>query len=395
MAHPRNVIQGSALRQDISNCYWLYSLKYGVADRTGPKYDGNPWGLTFAVAKKMRLSRAARKRLMWFYDYANRFDGNARLTCRHYGISPKTFYRWKKRFDITRLYALEDGSHRPKHGPLPVLNPEQTQRIVVLRLAHPFYSKLKIANLYERQWKTKLSSWQVQKVIQRFELYPDKRRAEKIARKRRCAFQKKRITQLLKEPKPGYLVSVDTVVIHSAGLTRYILTALDRYSRVAYARAYSSHSSRAAADFLDRLQAFMQGKIKNIQTDNGCEFQMYFEDALRSHGVSHYWSRVRTPKDNAQLERFNRTLQEEFPSIRRISDVNLLNDALQQWLVEYNYARPHAALGYKTPMEVYIAASQASVLGLSNGDTTLAARKGSSLQTGNDKAPATLEKPRR
>src|SRR5260370_16720840 len=59
------------------------------------------------------LSRAARTRLQWMLFYL--FNGrNAARTCRHFGISRQTFYRWRRRFDRHDLTTLEGRSHRPR-----------------------------------------------------------------------------------------------------------------------------------------------------------------------------------------------------------------------------------------------------------------------------------------
>src|SRR3989304_993117 len=55
------------------------------------------------------LSREARQRLKWF-DYYHCHRQNARLTCRHFDISPQTFYRWKRRYDARHLESLESRS---------------------------------------------------------------------------------------------------------------------------------------------------------------------------------------------------------------------------------------------------------------------------------------------
>lgn len=85
---------------------------------------------------------------------------------------------------------------------------------------------------------------------------------------------------------------------------------------------------------------------------NGSEFHHQFLKATQELRLGHYWSRVRTPKDNSQLERFNRTIREAFlidwPDC---TDLDLLNGALFQWLDLYNHERPHAALQYRTPSE--------------------------------------------
>ncbi len=61
----------------------------------------------------VELSKKARLRLAWMAWY-DEHDQNGRLACRHFGISPATFYLWKGRFDRDGPGALEDASHRPK-----------------------------------------------------------------------------------------------------------------------------------------------------------------------------------------------------------------------------------------------------------------------------------------
>jgi putative transposase len=69
---------------------------------------------------------------------------------------------------------------------------------------------------------------------------------------------------------------------------------------------------------------------------------------------------VKTPKDNAINERFNRTLEEEFmeeseyfePALT-FTDLRQANRLLTEWLIFYNFERPHQTLKYKTPIEWY------------------------------------------
>jgi putative transposase len=78
-----------------------------------------------------------------------------------------------------------------------------------------------------------------------------------------------------------------------------------------------------------------------------------FEKACQELSLPQYFSRVRTPKDNAVLERFNRTIQEEFVDLMIIGleDAVEVNEYLTDWLIEYNSVRPHQALDYLTPLE--------------------------------------------
>src|SRR5712664_5004007 len=70
-----------------------------------------------------KVSRAAQARLQWmlFYFFNAR---NAARTCRHFGISRQTFYRWKRRFDRHELSTLEGHSHRPRRVRQPTWAPE-------------------------------------------------------------------------------------------------------------------------------------------------------------------------------------------------------------------------------------------------------------------------------
>ena len=114
---------------------------------------------------------------------------------------------------------------------------------------------------------------------------------------------------------------------------------------------YNSHDSLSAQDFLVRLNYLLDGKIDNILTDNGSEFQKYFDRVCKKLNLNRYYSRVRQPKDNAVCERFNRTLNEEFMQLgNSTSDISVFNKRLTQWLVEYNFHRPHQSLDYMTPI---------------------------------------------
>jgi transposase InsO family protein len=157
---------------------------------------------------------------------------------------------------------------------------------------------------------------------------------------------------LKQKPKTGYLICLDTIVKYWNGQKRYILTAIDKHAKIAFARMYNGHSSLSSEDFLNRLHYLLDGNIQNIQTDNGSEFQKHFEQGCQKLKLNHYYSRARTPKDNGANERFNRTLQEEFIAFGNMTDdVVLFNQKLAEWLVEYNFHRPHQSLDYLSPIQ--------------------------------------------
>lgn len=92
------------------------------------------------------VSEEAKKRLAWF-EYYEKCGKNARLTCRHFGISPDTFYRWKKRYDPKNLLSLVDDkkSRRPKNLRKPLTPPWVINRIKELHEAYPTWSRNKLS----------------------------------------------------------------------------------------------------------------------------------------------------------------------------------------------------------------------------------------------------------
>jgi len=296
----------------------------------------------------LKLSKEARKRLEWFLYHEIKGRKSVSLTCRHFGIGQSLFYKWKKRFDETNLSSLEDGSRSPKHTRKRVASLVKDTRILDLRKRYPAYGKEKLRVLYERIHGEPITSWYVQRVIETYSLQR-KKKWRKPYKKHGKA--KKKVTELLKEPLTGFLLHLDSIVLHRNSTKRYILTAVDEHSRIAYARMYTSHASLGATDFFRRLRYLLNGNIIHVHTDNGSEFHKHFESELLNLNLSHWWSRPKTPKDNPRNERFNRTLKEEFLRFGNYtSDTQMFNVRLTDWLVEYNAVRPHQSLGYRTPI---------------------------------------------
>lgn len=299
------------------------------------------------------ISKEAKQRLKWF-DYYHKCQ-NVSQTCRYFGISRKTFYYWQKRYNPYHLESIESRDKAPKKKRTQQISPEQEARIVTLRRQHIRYGKVKLSVIYENLYQEKISSWKIQKVIEKKKLYYNPLKTAKIAKKRKNSLKKKRITELKKKKKVlGFLLCLDTVVIYWNGMKRYIFTAIDKYSKICFARMYKTKSSINAKDFLLRLNYLLDGKIQNIQRDNGSEFLGEFEKTLNKLNIGSYFSRVKTPDDNPNNERFNRTLKEEFISLGNFNpDPVLFNQNLTEWLIEYNFRRPHQALGYMPPINFH------------------------------------------
>ena len=98
-------------------------------------------------------------------------------------------------------------------------------------------------------------------------------------------------------------------------------------------------------------QAFASSKENPLsrlvgnRTDNRSEFAWEFERATAELGIQRYFSMVKTPEDNPEIERFNETLEYEWLYNFNLSlDPEELNPRLTEWLIEYNFNRPHQSL---------------------------------------------------
>lgn len=303
-----------------------------------------------SAARQQGISDKAKQRLEWMIFYDTVGQHNARRTATYFGISAKTFHKWKGRFDPQRLELLDDQPRTPKHLRSWQVSRTQQQRVRRLRKRYPKYGKAKLKILYEQTYHEPISTWKIERVIRLFQLYPDPERVAKRA-KRRQQPPKPRIHQF-HNPSGQLLWHVDTIQIRWYGQTRFIFTALEHRTRLAFARLYPRGSSRQAADFLKRLLLLSEGHLPFIHSDNGGEFAGEFERACRLLNIHHLFSRVRQPKDNPRLERFNWTLQDEWLDLSEVGldDLDDGNLDLTQWLVEYNANRPHQALAYLTPL---------------------------------------------
>lgn len=309
------------------------------------------------LAQQQHISSQARQRLEWIIFYLTVGQRNARRTAAYFGVSAKTFHKWRSRFDPDYLPSLEDHSRRPRKPRGWQVSLTEQYRIRRLRKRYPKYGKAKLKILYQHAYSEPISTWKIERVIRHYQLYSDPDRAAKRA-KQLSATPKPRIHQA-QSLSELLLWHTDTIQLGWYGQRRYIFTALEHRARLAFARIYPRGSSRQATDFLKRLLLLSEGFLPRIHSDNGGEFAGEFQKACQQLGIQHLFSRVRQPKDNARLERFNWTLQDEWLALSDVGldEIDDGNTDLTDWLIHYNAYRPHQALAYLTPL-AYASAHQ-------------------------------------
>ena len=305
------------------------------------------------LARVRELSREARQRLKWL-DYYQAHGRNAALTCRYFGISRQTFYRWKGRYNPRWLPSLEDRSHRPKRLRQPTWSRELALAVLHLREQYPRWGKDKLAVLLRQR------GWQVSTSMVGRILTSLKARGVLREPLRTGVSVRKRLWQrpyAIRKPKgyevkePGDLVQVDTLDVRPLpGVVLKHFTARDVVSRWDVLEAHTRATANTAAGFLDALQARMPFPLRAIQVDGGSEFQALFETECQRRGLRLFVLPPRSPKLNGCVERAQRTHTEEFYEVVEFSlEVAALNQELLAWEHTYNTIRPHQALAYLTP----------------------------------------------
>jgi len=303
----------------------------------------------------VELNRTAQVRLRWMDFY--RKNKNVALTCRHFGISRQTFYRWLKRYEPLDLTTLEERSHCPRRRRQPTGSFPLAEKVLLLRLQFPRWGKDKLAVLLRRQ-KVSISVSMVGRILNQLQQQgrlvepprsgvPGSRRA---LRPRPYAVRK---PKQYAASEPGDLVDVDSLDVRPIpGVVFKQFTARDVVSRWDVIQAHPRATAQTAAQFLDTLQHRMPFPIRAVQVDGGSEFAAEFEQACQQRGLHLFVLPPRSPKLNGAVERANRTHTEEFYQVTACSlEMKKLNRELRQWERIYNTVRPHQALGYLTPLQ--------------------------------------------
>lgn len=147
---------------------------------------------------------------------------------------------------------------------------------------------------------------------------------------------------------PGDLVEADTIhFVRSDGSRFYVFTLIDLYSRAAYAEYSPVCSQRHSLGFLLRAEMYLGIRFKVLQTDNGSEFGRYVSDQLKAKDITLRHTRLQRPNDNAHIERFNRTIQQELLS--PMTNETTITGRLEYYLIYYNWHRRHLGINGKSP----------------------------------------------
>ena len=321
------------------------------------------------VVEKDAATKVARQRLSVLE--MSETLGNISEACRRGGMDRTSFYEWKRRFQTHGLEGLKDMPPIPKSQPH-ATTPETEAKILEASFAHPSWGCVKLSDYLKLQGVS-VSSPTVQKILIRNDIGSVYERwmkveqrhledgieltAEQVAKieKYNPCFKERHV----ESSRPGELLSADTFFVGSLkGIGKvYLFAAVDTYSSYAFGFLHTGKKPECAATLLhnDVLPFYQEHglEVGAILTDNGPEFcgtqNHPFELYLALNDIEHRRTKVRTPRTNGFIERFNKTVLDEFFRITFRENFYESVDALQVdldiWLTHYNKERPHR--GYR------------------------------------------------
>ena len=293
---------------------------------------------------------------------------NVTSTCKEFNLSRTTYYAWLRRFSQLGYLGLRDQERSQPKMPNQI-KPEYETIIYNYIIDYPTHGPRRIANELKAQGIT-ISETGVYHVLKRRGLnhrldrlfYAQEHSDNPVITERYLREIEKKEETHIEAFYPGYLFCQDTFYVGTIkGLGRiYQQAGIDAYSSFGLAKVYLNKKANSAIDFVKTKAipgyAMFQIPLDRILTDNGKEYTTHWENGkhdyeifLNSQGTRHTKIKPRCPKSNGIVERFNRTLLEEFDQIVMLKKVytslDELQDDLDQFITYYNFKRTNQ--GYR------------------------------------------------
>ncbi len=285
-----------------------------------------------------------------------------------FGVSRKTVHQWLGRYEASGLEGLTDRSHRPRSCPHQMAANVEVV-LVRLRLGHPTWGPRRLSFELTRRGLV-VSESAAYRALARLNLVDPAARRPRDRKWKRW-----------ERGTPMELWQMDVVggFVLADGTRAKVLSGVDDHSRFCIsAHLMSRETSQKVCDGLAKaLRAY--GMPEAILTDNGKVFtgrfgrppvEVLFDRICRENGINHLLTQPRSPTTTGKIERFHRAIRTEFRTDRVFASLAAAQAELDDWVEQYNTARPHQALEMATPAQRFCQQQPAEVTALRTSSTS-------------------------
>ena len=281
-----------------------------------------------------------------FIELALRERANMRALCREFGITPRTGYKWLKRFRDEGEAGLYDRSRRPKRSPR--RSSARTEGAVLkVRSEHPAWGGRKIQwRLVQQGMRPVPSASTITAILRRHDMIPQQEG------------EKHRPLQRFEMAQPNQLWQMDFKGCFEManGMVCHPLTVLDDHSRFLVGlQACHAERSRRVKHHLEGIFE-RYGLPERMLMDNGSAWRGFHTSLtfwLVRLGIQIVHGRPHHPQTQGKDERLHRTLKDELLRHQQFLDLQDCQDKFDHWREAYNHSRPHEALAMQTPASRY------------------------------------------
>ena len=271
-----------------------------------------------------------------------------RRTLRQLGVSPASYYRWRKESQQAKLLPPE----RIKPVQAYEATDEEKRAVRAYALKHPGIRHRELAWRMVDEEVACLSPSTVYRILKGENLVCPWRRRKKRTR-----------DEDEKAQRPDEIWSTDLMYVQIGGRMYYLLNFLDEYSRLIVHHALVPSmdgmtvgvEAQAAIEQLlrEKRSQIPPGGMPRVRSDNGsCYISREFRGVLDEHGLGHQRIKPHCPEENGIIERSNRTLREALEG-EELTDLLQARGVIARIIEWYNTERLHSALGYLRPIDYY------------------------------------------
>ncbi|HEV3132532.1 MAG TPA: IS481 family transposase [Acidimicrobiales bacterium] len=271
-----------------------------------------------------------------------------------FGVTRQSVSNWLRRYEEGGLEALADRSHRPRSCPHQI-RPVAEAAMLEMRRLHPSWGPVRLRHELDRKGVDPLPSKAgIYRSLVRHGLIVPKAQRKRLPTYKRW-----------ERGRPNELWQMDVVggILLEDGTTGKVLTGVDDHSRFCVSAGIVLRASMRpiCAHFMAALER--HGVPEEVLTDNGKVFtnrfgfnqsEVLFDRICRENGITHILTAPRSPTTTGKVERFHRSLRQEFLGSQTFPTLELAQKALDAWVREYNFDRPHQSLKMATPAERFL-----------------------------------------